>query len=288
MRTLVYSAIERLRAAGIEDARQITWWCVESAIGLDRLQILSAGLEQIEAADIDKFQKMIDRCASGEPVQYVCGHTEFYGYRIEVSPAVLIPRPETEILVDAVLAFANGLAELSVVDFGTGSGCIATALGHELSHAKIIAVDVNRESLNVAAINVKGLPVRLVHGDLFDSTTWTEIPTAINVVVSNPPYIPIGEKQDMSSTVVDFEPHEALFVDSDPLVFYRALVEAASFLLAVGGALIVEIHSSYGAEVVDLFRSAGFGAVELSQDLAGLDRVVTARQTDDSIVGKKY
>ena len=223
---------------------------------------------------------MAERRASGEPVQYVLGHADFFGLRLDVSPAVLIPRPETEELAEHALALVDGVAAPWVLDVGTGSGALALAVKHRRPDAVVFAVDVSEAALAVAAANARrlGLDLALVHADARRPGLADRIPAVFDLVVSNPPYVPDAERATLQAEVRR-EPELALFVpDADPLVFYRALAGHAGRLLRPGGRLAAETHAEHGAAVRELFAAAGFADAELRQDLAGRDRIVSARQ----------
>ncbi|MCF0160665.1 MAG: peptide chain release factor N(5)-glutamine methyltransferase [Bacteroidaceae bacterium] len=221
------------------------------------------------------LQNYIQRLQGGEPVQYVLGSTWFCGMKFKVGPGVLIPRPETEDLVQWVVDDWKDCKEIRILDACTGSGCIAVALAHQLPVAVVEAVDVSPDALSYAQANALAYSdrVSLVLGDVLsaldkDQPRW-------QVIVSNPPYVTQSERGEMTVQVKDFEPQQALFVpNEDPLCFYRALAVKGQLELCSGGALYVEINQQFGKEVCELFRCYGYQQVELRNDRFGNPRMV--------------
>lgn len=221
------------------------------------------------------LQNYIQRLQSGEPIQYVLGHAWFCGLKLKVGPGVLIPRPETEDLVQWIVDDWKDCKEPRILDACTGSGCIAVALAHKISNVQIEAVDASPEALAYARENA--LPYwQQVHpclGDVLEPG-GKNLPH-LQVIVSNPPYIAQEEAEDMTVQVKDFEPHMALFVsDDDPLIFYRALARKGMRELLPGGAIYMEINQRFGQEVCDLLRECGYQQVQLRNDRFGNPRMV--------------
>ena len=216
----------------------------------------------------------IERLKNQEPIQYILGYSDFCGLRFKVTPATLIPRPETSELVEWISSEAIG--NENILDIGTGSGCIAVSLAHRMPQAEVSAWDISDDALAVAAENSKanGCAVAfelvdiLVHqpgGELFD------------IIVSNPPYIKENEKESMHANVLDWEPHTALFVpDSDPLLFYRTIAKKGLTLLKPGGRLYFEINRAHGKETMDMLAALGYTHIELRKDFAENDRMIRA------------
>ena len=218
------------------------------------------------------YQDAKIRLLNGEPVQYITGRADFYGMLLEVSPAVLIPRPETEELVEWVLSFQNDLPDDSVImDVGTGSGCIPLAIKQNWPNAAVHGMDVSKEALAIAAKNATQLEldVQWWEQDVRDELRWEQLPE-LDVLISNPPYIPRREAELMPEGVKAYEPHLALFVaDDDPLVFYRRIMELALYRLKPGGLLFFECNEFNAREVHELGQQLGFEQAELRQDLQG-------------------
>lgn len=229
--------------------------------------------ESVEAAEAERLLAKAERMARHEPLQYVTGHCDFCGIEIATARGALIPRPETEQLVDAVCEWAGGRMGLRVLDIGTGSGCIAVALSEKLDGAEVVGIDVSDEALAVARHNVEGRGVELRKVDILTAEAG-DIGT-FDIVVSNPPYVMERERASMERNVLDYEPGRALFVpDDDPLVFYRRITELCRRgLLADGGGLFFEINEALGGEMKSMMESAGFRDVAIKKDYLGKDRM---------------
>ena len=228
-----------------------------------------------------RLDDVITRLQQGEPLQYIEGKAPFYGMDFLVTPATLIPRPETTELVDWI-AQDYATKEPHILDLGTGSGCIAIALNKRLPKATINACDISHEALEVAKENGKKNEATLsfFHHDMLDLAT--PLPHAYNILVSNPPYIKQSEASDMEQHVTQWEPHTALFVpDDDALRFYRAIAEIGQTdALLPGGSIYVEINQALGKETVALFEDYGYKEVELRKDIYGNDRMVKAVKSE--------
>ena len=251
-------------------------WVMEHLTGLRKLDRLVRKAEGLSAGASALYERYKTELLAGRPVQYVLGESWFGGLKFFVDERVLIPRPETEELVDWVLAEAEGAGAL--LDVGTGSGCIAITLSRGLPDAAVYACDVSEGALAVAQRNAAGLGarVRFLEIDFLDETRWDELPVT-RWLVSNPPYIPAAERSTMAEHVVDAEPALALFVpDEDALVFYRALGQFARRRLVAGGALYAEVHEDLGAAVRDVLIDDGARDVILRKDLQGKDRMIKA------------
>lgn len=229
--------------------------------------------ESVEAAEAERLLAMAERMARHEPLQYVTGHCDFCGIEIATARGALIPRPETEQLVDSVCEWARGRKGLRVLDIGTGSGCIAVAISERLDGAEVVGIDVSDEALAVARHNVEGRGIELRKVDILAAEAG-DIGT-FDIVVSNPPYVMECERASMERNVLDYEPEGALFVpDDDPLVFYRRITELCrNGLLAVGGGLFFEINEALGGEMKRMMESAGFRGVVIKKDYLGKDRM---------------
>lgn len=214
-----------------------------------------------------------------KPVQYVLNEAWFYGMKLFVDENVLIPRPETEELLEWVRKdISKSESELSILDIGTGSGCIALGLKKKLPLAKLYASDVSEPALAVAKKNAMYLKeeIHFIHSNILMNKAIVELPK-VDIIVSNPPYIPFQDKAGMHSNVMLYEPHLALFVeDNDPLVFYTAIADFAVTNLNSGGGVFVEIHEHMGNNVRELFIQKGFKNIELRKDLQGKERMVKA------------
>jgi release factor glutamine methyltransferase len=230
--------------------------------------------ETIPDIDFEIIKNIILRLKNAEPIQYILGETEFYGLKLKVDPSVLIPRPETEELVDWIIQ--SKLREnCNVLDIGTGSGCIALAIKSQLNKSKVSGMDISESAIETARQNAgeNGLEVDFFQGDILNLSNFTD--RKYDVIVSNPPYIREIEKPLMHSNVLNFEPENALFVpDEDPLVFYRAITDFASKCLNKNGSLFFEINETLGAEMSALLADFGFSDIEIRKDINGKNRMV--------------
>lgn len=251
-------------------------WLLEKLFGISRMDLVLDNPVALSATDQVWLEEAVVRIGKQEPLQYVLGEAAFYGRMFEVNPAVLIPRPETEELVQQILSKHGQESGLKVLDVGTGSGCIAISLALELQEAQVLAIDVSEEALSVAHSNAQALaaPVEFIQADILKG--HPDLPS-LNIVVSNPPYVRILEASQMATNVMEWEPHLALFVeDHDPLLFYRIISDLATKNLGVGGYLYFEINEAFGAEVVKLLQEKGFTSVAIHQDMQGKDRMASA------------
>lgn len=261
------------------EAKAIVRLLLDEAFQLSLPDVLCGALESLDADQTAKLEQCMQRLVAAEPVQYVIGHEWFAGRRFNVSPAVLIPRPETERLVALTKAFiAQRNADCRVLDVGTGSGCIAVSIAAECPEAEVVAWDLSNDALDVAQRNAESNAVGIdfqrqdALNPPCDASVW-------DVVVSNPPYICASERREMARHVVDFEPAEALFVpDDDALRFYRAIARYAIVALRQGGALFFETHTSHAHDVARLVAETGFTAVEVLDDLFDKPRFVVCQK----------
>jgi release factor glutamine methyltransferase len=278
-KTLLHDFVRRITLRDDPDEiRGIAYQVFEHLFHLSRTEMVM-GKEIIPtAAEVDRLAEIATRINRHEPVQYVLGEAYFFGRKFAVNNAVLIPRPETEELVQAVMhrPLPGEPGSLSILDIGTGSGCIATTLALELRPAKVYATDISPGALQVAAQNANTLqaPVSfLPHNILTEPLPFTHL----SAVVSNPPYITPREQTAMQANVLDYEPHLALFVpDDNPLLFYHAIAARAFPALISKGLLAVEINEQYAADVEEAFRTAGFSNTKTVRDIPGKDRIVMA------------
>ena len=216
----------------------------------------------------------IERLAKHEPVQYILGYSDFCGLRFKVTPATLIPRPETSELVEWIASEANG--KENILDIGTGSGCIAVSLASKLPKSSVSAWDISAEALAVATENSKANGCNVAF-ETVDILAYEPTNKLFDIIVSNPPYIKEVEKEQMEANVLDWEPHTALFVpDNDPLLFYRAIAEQGLAMLRTGGRLYFEINREYGNETVGMLAALGYTDIELRKDFADNDRMIRA------------
>jgi release factor glutamine methyltransferase len=233
---------------------------------MDRFRVLTSHQEEL----IDQYA---ERLLRHEPIQYVLGYAEFYGLQFQVNPSVLIPRPETEELVRWIIEDSiHSTSHTSILDIGTGSGCIPVSLKKHLPDASICAIDISADALAVARLNAAAHDAEISFCQI---DILSEIPAGkYHVIVSNPPYISAGEKSVMTANVLNHEPHLALFSDA-PLLFYRRIAELAPTILHSGGRVYVEISEYRASEVEAIFSERGF-ATETRKDIYGRDRMLKA------------
>lgn len=252
---------------------------MEDVGGYTRTTLFADGERELSDFMKSKIDTVAAKIIGGEPVQYAVGRALFMGNSYTVTPAVLIPRPETAALVDMITDRAAGRRDLRVLDIGTGSGCIAISLARALPFARVDAMDISEAALDVARENASNLKVRInfEHEDILSAEP--PVVPCYDIIVSNPPYVTDSEKKNMDSRVLDYEPATALFVpDSDPLRFYTAIAEYALKALVPGGWLYFEINSNYGADINRMLAAKGFVGIEISRDFRGNIRYATAQR----------
>jgi release factor glutamine methyltransferase len=258
----------------VSETDSMLYLILESVVGITRSDIIAQKAVSVTSAETSKLDTILSRVNKNEPVQYILGKAHFYGQEFQVNPSVLIPRPETELLVEEVLKRAsNGSGK--ILDIGTGSGCIAITLAKQLPQKTVTAFDISVAALQTASANSGTLNVK-VNFQCVDILK-DEIPLRdLEFIVSNPPYIAVSEKEAMNTNVLDHEPHLALFVpDNDPLVFYRAIAEKGMLLLKPEGRIVVEINERFGKEVCEIFIQAGFTGTHIIKDFQNKDRIVS-------------
>ena len=228
----------------------------------------------------NKIIEVVERMKSKEPIQYILGTADFYSIPFEVNSSVLIPRPETEELVDLIISENSTSIGKNILDIGTGSGCIAITLQKNIKTAHVYAVDISAEALNVARRNAvqNQTDVTFIQTDILQlEKAQKDIPYTFDIIVSNPPYIKQEEKKEMEQNVLDFEPHLALFVpDQDPLLFYRQIAEFGREKLKENGLLYFEINAACGEITCKMLQEKGYNKVQLIKDLSGKDRIIKA------------
>jgi len=238
--------------------------------------------------ELQQLEDMHQRLLKWEPVQYILGEADFYGFRFKVNPHVLIPRSETEELVFLALEtikteWGHG-ADVQVVDVGTGSGCIPISLRKKLPAIHVLGIDISGEALEIASQNAElnQTAVDFRQMDILDPDSWSDDLPAMDLLISNPPYIPIKEQSVMSAQVLDYEPHQALFVSNEePLLFYHALVVVLSQKGKPGAILLVEANEFHARTVATLFEEKGLVSVQIHTDLQGKARIVSGHLPKD-------
>jgi release factor glutamine methyltransferase len=278
-----------------EEVRSLTDRIVEKVCNLSRTQQILCKDKQLSYTEKESVRMIVHRLQQSEPIQYIFGETEFYGLPFEVSPAVLIPRPETEELVHRIVQefkddvfFKKTVSPVSsfssvspkILDVGTGSGCIAISLAKKLTNMQVYALDISKEALQIAQRNAtrNNVIIQCTQADILstDIQKDTSFPR-FDLIVSNPPYVTESERAAMKCNVLDYEPHQALFVpDDDPILFYRRIAEFSLDKLIENGLLYFEINALYGEIISRMLHQKGFRNIELSCDLSGKERFIKA------------
>ncbi|HAS42483.1 MAG TPA: peptide chain release factor N(5)-glutamine methyltransferase [Microscillaceae bacterium] len=267
-----------------EEAQTIVFWLLEHFLALNRTNVLINQTIEISQTQQQALNNALERLKKHEPIQYIVGYTEFYGLTFHVRPGVLIPRPETEELVEWVVQDYRDQV-VNILDIGTGSGCIAISLAKNLAQSKVQALDVSSEALQVAQSNAveNKAKVQFIQEDILNPQTLLQlIPDhSLDVVVSNPPYVTPAEKSQMQANVLDFEPDLALFIPQEqPLLFYKAIAQLATQKLKTYGRLYFEINEQFGNETKQMLEDLGFQDIIIRKDGFGKDRMVKASYLD--------
>lgn len=269
-----------------EEIQSFFNWLAESYLGYSRFEVSVHSEEKISAATKAKFSEALQRLQRHEPIQYIIGETEFYGLPFKVTPATLVPRPETEELVDWILSdvrLENTKQDKpstphTLLDIGTGSGCIAVSLAKNVVNTKVSALDISTEALKIATKNalLNEVEVNFFQTDILKTET---LPQQYTIIVSNPPYVRETEKKQMQGNVLKHEPETALFVSNeDPLLFYRAIAILVKNHLTPNGTLYFEINEYLSKEMQQLVEQMGFTEVELKKDVFGKFRMLKCRK----------
>ncbi len=269
----------------IPDARLNAERLLSRVLGLNRVQLYLQFENILTHTQLDNFRESVKRRLNNEPLQYILGETEFMSLPFKLNSSVLIPRPDTEILVEQVLEDTSKDMEVNVLDIGTGSGNIAISLAHYLPKSRVVAVDISQEALDVARENallnqVNGR-IRFIREDVFDSSFAMKLGDRFDRIVSNPPYISETEFYTLPEEVRNFEPHIALRDGADGLTFHRRISQVANEMLTPGGKIFLEVGQGQWKEVERILEQAGFQNVTVTKDLAGIDRVLVGEKKFD-------
>lgn len=259
------------------EAHSLALWAVEALTGADRVQLLVDPHREVEHVDMEEVERVERELSEARPIQYIIGTTEFCGLQFAVGEGVLVPRPETEELVRWVAEECPTARR--ILDIGTGSGAIAVSLAKLLPQAKVAAMDISEVALDYASRNAaaNGVKVRVVQGDALSD--WASAFEELDVVVSNPPYVPASDRASMHRNVRDYEPELALFVpDDDLLRFYRSIADGATRALRTGGALYFEIYEGAAEQMIEMLTERGWTDIELRRDFNDKNRMIRCRK----------
>ena len=277
-----YKSLFQKELSSLYDAMEIEsffFLILEQFRNLKRIDLALQPDLEFSEAEISQWNLVLEQLKQEIPIQYILGKTHFYGLEFQVNPNVLIPRPETEELVDWIISKKSiNQPPIKILDIGTGSGCIAISLAKNLPNASVFALDVSKKALEMAQINAlqNETKITFIENNILETTSFEQ---QFDVIVSNPPYVRNLEKAEIKKNVLENEPHLALFVaDDDALLFYRKIAQIAMKNLQSGGQLYFEINQYLGKETIDLLFDLGFQNIELRQDIYGNDRMISCRK----------
>ncbi|HWO02046.1 MAG TPA: peptide chain release factor N(5)-glutamine methyltransferase [Blastocatellia bacterium] len=274
----------RLRASQIDEDRRTAGVLLCHTIRIDRTHLLTRSEEVVAASDYEEYLRLVARRAAGEPLQYITGHQEFYGLEFVVTPDVLIPRPETELLVERVIRLAGVPSNASpmIVDLGTGSGCIAVTLAVHLPQARLIATDISSAALDIARTNAElhrvDDRIRFIEGDALEPLAGLGFEGVADIIASNPPYVEEATSELVQREVREWEPHTALFAGADGLDFYRRLLLDTPRFLKPGGFIVLEIGFSQLESISAIIAGGLLELVDITHDLQGIPRTICLRR----------
>jgi len=257
-----------------EEAKQLFYLAAEDVSGYNRTQLLMDAMTIPGTEQFLAYEYILLELKKGRPMQHILAEAWFYGLKFKVNESVLIPRPETEELIEWILDTVKAQPVSSILDIGTGSGCIAITLKKNLEQVEVSALDVSADALTVAKENAaaNNTAINFIHSDIITYSS----PVKYDLIVSNPPYITQTEKEEMHHNVLAYEPHLALFVSNEnPLLFYKSIADFALLNLKPGGMLFFEINEYLGKETVDMLLDKGLSNIILKTDMQGKDRMIS-------------
>jgi release factor glutamine methyltransferase len=262
----------------LSEATTMTDWIFENVASVQRADIIKTPNLELSQSILAELDNRLHQLLLHKPIQYILGEAWFYDMKLKVDENVLIPRPETEELVGMIITNNQQKTDLKILDIGTGSGCIPIALKKHLPDAMITSIDFSEGAILVAKENagIQNTAIQFIHTDFLDETGWSSFPT-FDVIVSNPPYIPLNEKEKMDKNVTNYEPGMALFVpDNDPLLFYKKIAVFGKTHLNPEGKIYLETHEDYTRETAAVFTALHYEHVVIKEDIFGKERMVIA------------
>lgn len=263
------------KAYDAAEAESLFYICLEELKGWKKVDLAMNSNAELDRVELVKWNEVLTQLEQERPIQYIFGNAHFYGLEFFVDENTLIPRPETEELVEWIINENKGKKDIKILDIGTGSGCIAITLAKNLPQAKVYAIDVSKDALAKARGNAvrNGADVTFIEKDILVADS---LPESFDVIVSNPPYVRNLEKQEIKNNVLQYEPHLALFVDdNDPLLFYRKIAKLGDSSLTRNGKIYFEINQYLGPQTVTMLQEEGYKNVILKKDIYGNDRMVS-------------
>ncbi|OGU56568.1 MAG: protein-(glutamine-N5) methyltransferase, release factor-specific [Ignavibacteria bacterium RBG_13_36_8] len=273
---------EYLEKKGIESSRINAELLLADVLKCNRLNLYLSFDRPLTEEEKNLYRELISRRGKFEPLQYILGKVEFYGLEFKVNPSVLIPRPETEILVETIVNYYKGEEKLNILDIGTGSGNIAIVLAKHLQNSNVIAIDISQEALEVAAKNAEHNGVKnnleFCLKDIFNDEDCQDL-KGFDIIVSNPPYVSIEKMKVLQKEITDYEPEDALTDKSDGFLFYKRISTIAKDILKRKGKVYFEMSIDQSAEVSEIMRSSGLKNITIIKDLQNVDRVIYGEMT---------
>ena len=262
----------------LSEATTMTDWIFENVASIQRADVIKTPNLELSQSILAELDNRIHQLLLHKPIQYILGEAWFYDMKLKVDENVLIPRPETEELVGMIITNNQQNTDIKILDIGTGSGCIPIALKKHLPNAVITSIDFSEGAILVAKENadIQNTSIQFIHADFLDETGWGSFPK-FDLIVSNPPYIPLNEKEKMDKNVTAYEPGMALFVpDNDPLLFYKKIAAFGKKHLNPEGKIYLEIHEDYAKETAAAFTALQYENAIIKEDMFGKERMIIA------------
>jgi release factor glutamine methyltransferase len=271
IRKYIISSISNVYEAN--EAESISYLIFEDVLKRSKTDIILKGADLVTTDETDKISKIIEELKNNKPIQYILGYADFYDLKFAVNEYTLIPRQETEILVNEIIKYNKQFKNIKIIDIGTGTGCIAISLAKNIN-ANITALDISNEALQIAQNNAKmnNVSLNFLNLNILENNLNSDF--LFDVIVSNPPYVTNTEKQFMHENVLNYEPNSALFVDdSNPLLFYKSILQFAEKNLVTGGQIWFEINEKFGTDILELLKKHNFTNIKIIKDLNEKERI---------------